>query len=81
MTNSAEVYVATKTAHLTDGGTRVVVRKGVTRVRAGHPLLKNYPQLFKPVTEGVRFEVETAKAEPVIPQQPAKKAAAKPKAE
>ena len=77
MSPSTEVYVATKTAHLTDDGSRVLVRKGVTRVRAGHPLLAAYPNLFAPVTEGVRFDVETAKAEPVVPVAPVKPLARK----
>lgn len=58
----SDIYVATRSAviHTKDG--RVQVRKGVTRVRAGHPLLEGREDMFKPID--VHFDVEQATAAP-----------------
>jgi len=53
----AEVYVATTTA-LVNYDEHTKIKKDVTRVHAGHPLLEMYPQYFKPADEDVRFAVE-----------------------
>jgi hypothetical protein len=57
---SDDVYVATRTAHIDVNGRRERITKGQTRVRAGHPLLKQYASFFKPAGEGVKFETEDA---------------------
>jgi hypothetical protein len=53
-----QVYVATRTAHVAFGPGRTVIKKNVTRVAAGHPLLEAYPTFFQPADQGVRFGVE-----------------------
>lgn len=45
----SDVYVATDSAAFEYGGDMVVVHKGVTRVRAGHPILTQHPELFMPI--------------------------------
>jgi hypothetical protein len=57
---SDDVYVATRTAHIDVNGRRERITKGQTRVRAGHPLLKQYSSFFKPAGEGVKFDTEDA---------------------
>lgn len=59
-----QVYVATQSAHIEVDGRRQVISKGVTRVAAGHDILKRYPDLFKPAEQDVRFGVEDAVARP-----------------
>lgn len=59
---SDDVYIATKTAIIYIDGRRTTVRKGLTRVRAGHPVLSDHPELFKPID--VHFDVEQATAAP-----------------
>lgn len=78
---SDDVYVA-RESFVTDlDGERITVRKGKTRVREGHPLLRGREHLFKPVD--VQYDVETARQEPTppppapAPEPVAKKAAAK----
>lgn len=43
-------------------GERIVVHKGITRVRAGHPITVGREDLFEPIT--VHHEVEQATAAP-----------------
>lgn len=38
--------------------------KGVTRVRASHPLARQNPEYFKPVDDHVHFDVEQATKAP-----------------
>lgn len=59
-----EVFVATRTAHIEIDGQRVIIRKGVTRVREGHELLKKHADLFKAADKDVRFDVEDAMTRP-----------------
>lgn len=58
----AELYVARETFTAVIEGRQEMVRKGRDLVRAGHPLLKQYPTMFKPAR--VRFDVEQATASP-----------------
>ena len=60
--NSGQVYEATETFQTTVDGTPVLVRKGLTRVRAGHSLVDSYPDYFQPIS--VDFDVERATAAP-----------------
>ena len=57
-TDQGQVFVATKTAHVKFGPGRTTIKKDVTRVAAGHPLIDAYPDFFKPADQGLRFEVE-----------------------
>lgn len=51
-----DVYVCIESAAFEYEGNMVVVNKGFTRVRAGHPILDAYPDLFEPIT--VHYDVE-----------------------
>lgn len=44
------------------GNTEYSFRRGVTRVRAGHPLAKACPQFFEPIK--AHYEIETMTAAP-----------------
>jgi hypothetical protein len=44
-----DIYVCKESAAFEYGGDMVVVHKGVTRVRAGHPMLRDHPELFDPI--------------------------------
>ncbi len=71
-----DIYVCNESAAFEYGGDMVVVHKGVTRVRAGHPMLREHPELFDPID--VHYDwpgVERATAEPgekrtVLPPKP-----------
>lgn len=58
----ADIYVAKDSGVIEVEGERVVVTKGQTRVRAGHQILADYPDLFEPI--GVHFDVERATRAP-----------------
>lgn len=62
--SKAEVFVATMSGTCEIHGEPHVFIKGVTRVRAGHGLLKAVPDYFEPVDEAVHYDVEKATAEP-----------------
>jgi hypothetical protein len=55
------IYVAKESFSVLLDGEQVIVSKGITRVRAGHPILKGREQWFEPLT--VQFDVKT-KAQP-----------------
>ncbi|PXY33558.1 hypothetical protein BAY59_10775 [Prauserella coralliicola] len=59
----SNVYVAVRSAHVDDGGSRVLIRKG-ERIAEGHRLLAAHPELFKPADAGLRFGVEDAREHP-----------------
>jgi hypothetical protein len=56
--NKGLIYVATESFMVELDGNPVAVRKDITRVREGHPLLEGRENLFKPIT--AHFEVEAA---------------------
>lgn len=57
------IYVATESFSTTlKDGTPVIVQKGLTRVRAGHELLKGREVFFKPLD--IQYDVEQATAAP-----------------
>ncbi len=58
------VYIARESFAAEVEGVPVVVRKGITRVRAGHPLLDGREHLFEPADDRADFEVEQATARP-----------------
>jgi hypothetical protein len=58
------VYVATESFVALIDGENYVVRKGKTRVRAGHPLLQGREMWFSPADLNVDYEVEQATAAP-----------------
>lgn len=60
----SDIYVANETFSAEVDGTPVVVHKGQTRVRAGHPLLDGREALFDRVEDEVQYDVEQATAAP-----------------
>jgi hypothetical protein len=57
-----DVFVCKESAAFEYDGNMVVVHKDVTRVRAGHPILVDHPELFEEIT--VHYDVERATAAP-----------------
>lgn len=62
---TGDILVCRESAAFTFGGERIVIHKGKTRVRAGHPILEGREHLFEPIT--VHYDVETARQEPTPP--------------
>lgn len=60
----ADIYVAQETGAVELDGSPVMIYKGVTRVRAGHSLLRDHPTMFAPIDLGVHYDVEQASAAP-----------------
>lgn len=60
-----EILVARQDGMIVLDGERVFIHKGVTRVRAGHPLLEGREDLFEPLS--VQYDVEDATARPEAP--------------
>jgi hypothetical protein len=60
----ADVYVATEDFAAEYDGKPLTVVKGVTRVRAGHPMLKVYGAYFTPADTKVHYDVEQTTAAP-----------------
>ncbi len=58
----ADIYVANTNGWVHVGDEDVQLRRGITRVREGHPLLKQAPQFFDPID--VEYEVEQSTASP-----------------
>ncbi len=65
--SETDILVCRESAVFQFGGERVVVHKGQTRVRAGHPILEGREHLFEPLR--VHYDVETARQEPVVPPE------------
>ncbi len=59
-----EVYIAKDSGSAEIKGEVYVFHKDVTRVRAGHPLLKAVPDAFHPVTDRIHYDVEQATKAP-----------------
>jgi len=59
-----DIYVATESGTCDIKGRQYPFTKGVTRVRAGHELLKACPDYFELVSEHVHYDVEQATAAP-----------------
>lgn len=59
-----DVYVAIESGAASVDGQEMIFVKGVTRVRAGHPLLRACPSLFKPADAHPSYDVEQATAAP-----------------
>jgi hypothetical protein len=58
------IYVATESGSSEVDGQPITFTRGVTRIRAGHPLLKAVPDYWKPVEENLTYEVEQATKAP-----------------
>lgn len=71
---SGEIFVANRTALIKFEGREIMLRRGVTRVRAGHPLLKGRESLFDAVGVDFEWPVEQATAAPGEKRQVAPKA-------
>lgn len=69
----AEVFIARESAIVEYDGAPVRIRKGITRIEDGHPLLEAHANLFTPADEGAQFPVRTAKAEPKVAAEKPKK--------
>lgn len=79
--SSDQIFVAKESFATNLDGEPIVVNKGVTRVRAGHKLLKGREAFFEPLK--VHYDVERATASPgearvsrPAPDQPPKPAVA-----
>lgn len=57
-----DIYVARDSASVIIEGDRYALQKGLTRVRAGHPLVERHPELFEPLD--VHYDVEDATQAP-----------------
>lgn len=64
MATKDDVFVATESGSCEVKGETFVFVRNVTRVRAGHPLLKAVPDYFRPVEERIHYDVEAATAAP-----------------
>lgn len=64
MPNSSQIFVAKESFSTVLDGQEIIVNRGQTRVRAGHPLLKGREIFFEPLE--VHYEVETADARPGV---------------
>ena len=63
--STGQVFVATQSGSAyVEGLGDVPFIRGVTRVRAGHPLLKGREYLFEPVDLTVHYDIEEATAAP-----------------
>lgn len=58
------ILVAKSSAQLLFDGSRVNIRKGVTTVREGHPLLRGREHMFEPITVTYDVPIEAAAARP-----------------
>lgn len=59
------VYVATESGSLSlKDGSVIDIHKGVTRLREGHPALKEHAIFFKSADEDVDYEYEVATKTP-----------------
>lgn len=72
-----EVYVANETFACEISGENIVVHKGITRVRAGHPLYDAHSGAFDRVGDDVTYDVEEATAPPTPAPAPVAAPAAK----
>lgn len=62
MAGDGKIFVAVDSAAFEYDGDMIVVHKGVTRVREGHPMLKEHQELFKPID--VHYDIEQATRAP-----------------
>jgi hypothetical protein len=62
--SQSDIFVAKESFSATVDGESIVVRKGQTRVRGGHPLLEGREALFEPVDLSVHYDIEQATKAP-----------------
>ena len=62
--SDGDIYIANQSFAADLDGSPIVVRKGETRVREGHALLKQFPEYFERADSKVHFDVERATAAP-----------------
>jgi hypothetical protein len=63
---AASIYIAKESGFVEVDGQTLPFTKGVTLVRAGHPILDKAGMFFEPVSGRVHYDVETATAEPHV---------------
>lgn len=61
---TSDIFVARETFVCALNGEQITVQAGVTRVRAGHPLVETYANYFEPADTDLHFDVEQATAAP-----------------
>ena len=59
-----DIYVAKESGSAEVEGKPFTFVRGVTRIRAGHPALRQLGQFFKPVEENVHYDIEQATSAP-----------------
>jgi hypothetical protein len=59
---TSDILVAKDSGVLNLDGEEILIRRGVTRVRAGHKLAETYPDLFEPLK--LHYDIEQATAAP-----------------
>lgn len=62
--SKGDIYVAIESGTVEIKGQSYPFTKGITRVRAGHVLLKDHGVFFEPISEHVHYDVEQATAAP-----------------
>lgn len=62
---AGDVYIANETFACELDGAPVIVHRGITRVREGHPLHQRYAGNFDKVETDIEFDIEEATAPPM----------------
>jgi hypothetical protein len=62
--NRGEILVAASSFVCTHDGKSFTFHKGVTRIRAGHPVIKGREHLFLEMDASADYDVEAATSEP-----------------
>lgn len=61
---SDDILVAKETFTVHHDGVDIVVHKGRSRARAGHPIVQGREELWEPIDTSVHFDIEKATAAP-----------------
>lgn len=76
--SDSEIFVAKTGAVFDHDGERVVLRPGITRVAAGHPILRGREHLFEPLTVHYGLEPDEPEDETASDGSPVEQATARP---
>lgn len=66
---SGAVYLANQTFACELDGEPLIIHRGITRVREGHPLQKAYAGSFDLIDSEIEYDIEEATAPPARPEQ------------